>query len=374
MPAAPTPPHRPGSPGVDLPAGGGRLRVAVAGLPPSCFAFVMATGIVSGALRESGRPVPAEILFWVALSALAILLAATLWRAAAFPARFAADALSPATTFGFFSFIAGLNVIGLHFDMTGRPAAGLALAMVAAAAWLALTYLIPCVLLLRPHERPVLDDANGSWFLWVVATQSMATAAASAAGVHGSAAFATVGAALWGVGVVLYLLVGTLVTLRLITRPNRPEGLSPTYWIFMGATAISVLAGSNLLKLPDAFPAIAAMRGFLTGANFILWSAGLWWVPLLIIFGIWRHVVHHHHLRYETALWSIVFPLGMLATASMVFGRVQGMPVVEGIGHVVVWAAVPAWLVAVVLMVAAAVRWVRPGRVTRRRPRPRLSS
>lgn len=359
MPAAPTPPHRPHLPGVAPRDGGGRIRTAVAGLPPSCFAFVMATGIVSAALLESGHPLPAEILFWVALSALAVLLVATLWRAATSPRRFAADASSPASTFGFFSFVAGLNVIGLHFDMTGRPTAGLVLAVLAGMAWLVLTYLIPCILLLRPHERPVLADANGSWFLWVVATQSMAAAAASAAAVHHSSAYAAVAAALWSVGVVLYLLVGTLVTLRLITRGNRPEDLSPTYWIFMGATAISVLACSSLLELPDTFPAVAAMRGFLTGAGFILWSTGLWWVPLLVIFGIWRHVVHHHHFRYETALWSIVFPLGMLATSSMAFGTVQGLPVVEAIGQAVVWVATPAWAVAVVLMLAAAARWMR---------------
>lgn len=359
MPAAPTPPHHPGDPGVSVGAGSGWMTRAVAGLPPSCFAFVMATGIVSSALLQSGRPVPAEILFWVALGALAVLLVATFWRAATARNSFTQDALSPATTFGFFSFVAGLNVVGLHFDMTGRPAAGLALAVAAAVFWVVLNYLVPCILLLRPHDRPVLADANGSWFLWVVATQSMAAAAASAAAVHHSAAFAAAGAALWGVGVVLYLLVGTLVTLRLITTAVRPEDLSPTYWIFMGATAISVLACSGLLELPDAFPAIAGLRGVLTGAGFILWSIGLWWVPLLVIFGIWRHVVHHHHFRYETALWSIVFPLGMLATSSMAFGAVQGLRVVEAIGQAVVWVAVPAWALVVVLMLAAAVRWMR---------------
>lgn len=361
MPATPPPPSGSGRPGTVPGRTTGRYRSVVAGLPPSCFAFVMATGIVSAALRQSGRPLPSEILFWIAAAALVLLLVATCWRAVAFRREFAADALSPAKNFGNFTFVAGLNVVGLHFDMTGRPAAGLALACVALLAWLALTYLIPAVLLLRVHNRPVLEDANGSWFLWVVATQSMSTAASSAARVNDSGGFAVAGAALWGIGVVLYLLIGTMVTLRLITQPNRPEGLSPTYWIFMGATAISVLAGSNLLKLPDAFPAIAGMRGFVSGASFVLWSTGLWWVPLLVVFGIWRHVVHHYHLRYETALWSIVFPLGMLATSSMVFGRVQGMPEVEAIGEAVVWVAVPAWAIAVCLMLAAALRWIRRG-------------
>lgn len=208
-------------------------------------------------------------------------------------------------------------------------------------------------------EHPILNAANGSWFLWVVATQSMAAATANVAHAHANGGLATLAAAFWGVGVMLYMLIGTLITLRLITRANRPADLSPTYWIFMGATAISVLAGSALLKLPDSFPAIAATRGFVSGASFTLWSLGLWWVPLLILFGIWRHVVHHHNMRYETALWSIVFPLGMLATSSMLFGRGQGIEVIDQIGQVTVWVAVPAWSIAVLLMIAAAARWLR---------------
>lgn len=359
MPAAPQPSSRRSPQDTTPPGVAGRFQAVIADLPSSCFAFVMATGIVSAALLKSGRPVPAEILFWVAISALVLLVVATIWRASAYPGRFAADIISPAKTFGFFSFVAGLNVLGLHYVMTGRPGVALVLGGVAAAAWLVLTYLIPGVLLLRPQSTPILNAANGSWFLWVVATQSMASAAAAAAGAHDSGGLATLAAAFWGIGVMLYLLIGTLITLRLITRANRPADLSPTYWIFMGATAISVLAGSALLKLPDTFEAIAAMRGFVSGASFILWSLGLWWVPLLILFGIWRHVVHHHNMRYETALWSIVFPLGMLATSSMMFGQGQGIDVIDQIGHVTVWVAVPAWSVAVILMVVAAVRWLR---------------
>ncbi|MDN5880646.1 MAG: tellurite resistance/C4-dicarboxylate transporter family protein, partial [Micrococcaceae bacterium] len=366
MPAAPLTSPRPPTPGT-TPAGlRRRFAATISDLPPSCFAFVMATGIVSAALLKSGRPVPAEILFWVAITALVILIAATLWRAIAHPGKFAADIISPAKTFGFFSFVAGLDVLGLHYVMTDRADIALVLGCLAALAWLVLTYLIPGVLLLRPQGTPVLNAANGSWFLWVVATQSLASAAAGVASAHSSNGLATLAAALWGVGVMLYMLIGTLITLRLITRANRPADLSPTYWIFMGATAISVLAGSALLKLPDSFEAIAATRGFISGTSFILWSLGLWWVPLLILFGIWRHVVHHHNMRYETALWSIVFPLGMLATSSMMFGQGQGIGIIDRIGHVTVWVAVPAWSIAVILMVVAAARWLRtpPGEPT----------
>lgn len=47
-----------------------------------------------------------------------------------------------------------------------------------------------------------------------------------------------------------YLLIAGLVAGALLTYPVRPAELTPPYWLFMGATAISVLAGAQLLKLP----------------------------------------------------------------------------------------------------------------------------
>jgi hypothetical protein len=69
--------------------------------------------------------------------------------------------------------------------------------------------------------------------------------------------------------------------------------------ILMGATAISVLAGAGEVALPKTIPVIAATAGFTEGFSFGLWAFGTWWIPLLLILGLWRHV-HRHvapHLR-----------------------------------------------------------------------------
>jgi tellurite resistance protein TehA-like permease len=83
-------------------------------------------------------------------------------------------------------------------------------------------------------------------------------------------------------------------------------------------------------------------------------------------FGVWRHAVHRVRLGYLPALWSIVFPLGMYAVASMHLGAVAGLPLVERIGRAWTWVAVAAWLVVFVGMCHALVRSVLP----RRRPVP----
>ncbi|MFA6262492.1 MAG: tellurite resistance protein permease, partial [Bacteroidia bacterium] len=109
--------------------------------------------------------------------------------------------------------------------------------------------------------------------------------------------------------------------LRLLTTHNDPRTLNPSYWIYMGATAITVLAGSRILSLPRNLPIMIATSTFVSGFTYILWAFGTWWIPLLVVFGLWCHVSRGEPARYETGFWSIIFPLGMYSTASMLYGR-----------------------------------------------------
>jgi tellurite resistance protein TehA-like permease len=272
------------------------------------------------------------------------------------------DLRDPGTVFGFFTIVAAANVIGLHYDLAGNTRAGLVLALAAAALWLLLTYWLPCELLLRERSEPLLERVNGSWFLWMVATQSLATATAVVGTTTRTQFVGAAATGLWGVGAMLYLIIATLVTLRLLIHPNRPESLSPTYWIYMGATAVTVLAGSRILAMPAQFPVSRVTDPFVAGTSYILWAVGMWWIPLLVVFGIWRHGVRRYPLRYETSLWSIVFPLGIFAAATIFFGRNEGIPVMVRTGEAGVWAAAAAWAAVSALMLAALVRRLRgPG-------------
>lgn len=184
-------------------------------------------------------------------------------------------------------------------------------------------------------------------------TQSLAAVAAEVAKGMGFPWLAAISVALWGVGVVLYLMLATLVTLRLLTTRNDAETLGPAYWIYMGATAITVLAGSHILALPSNLPIMAVMSPVVAGLTFILWAFGVWWVPLLVIFGVWRHGVRRVPLRYESDLWSIVFPLGMYSVASMHFGAQTHLPLIETLGEFGAWVSGVAWLAVAIAMVAS---------------------
>ena len=287
-----------------------------------------------------------------------MLSAALAIRLAVFRSSVTADIQAPERVFGFFTIVAGIDVLGVRLGTAGHPLATAILAGLAAALWLTLTYGVPASLLLTRERDSVLGGVNGTWLLWVVGTQSLSVAASALvpAWPSQSGLLAPAAVGLWSVGLVLYLLLVSLILLRWLTVAMTPATLGPPYWILMGATAITVLAGARILNLPAALPVTRATAGFVEGFSFTLWAFGTWWIPLLIVLGLWRHVRRHWPLSYEPTLWSVVFPLGMYSVATLSFGKVAHLSFMEPLGRFMLWVAVAAW---VVVAVAFLVRLAR---------------
>jgi tellurite resistance protein TehA-like permease len=328
------------------PAGAHRVAAAVRDLHPGYFAFVMATGIVSNGAFLLGPAWLSRVLLVIAAAGLVVLGAALLARLAFFRTKVVADVRAPERVFGFFTITAGLDVLGVRLANAGHPLATASLAGLAAAVWLVLTYGVPASLLLTRSHESILGGVNGAWLLWVVGTQSLSVSASSLvpAWPSQSRLLAPVAAGLWGVGLVLYLLLVSLILLRWLTMPMTPETLGPPYWILMGATAITVLAGANLLGLPATLPAVRATAGFVDGFSFVLWAFGTWWIPLLVVLGCWRHIRHRWPLTYEPTLWSVVFPLGMYSVATLSYGKVTRIGFMAPLSRFMLWVAVAAWV------------------------------
>ncbi|MDQ6785010.1 MAG: tellurite resistance/C4-dicarboxylate transporter family protein [Actinomycetota bacterium] len=327
-------------------------RHQVAELHPGYAAWVMATGIVSTALALFGRRLLATIVLGVALGAFAVLLVAYTWRLVSYRRELVDDARDPSKAFGYFTLVAAANVVGVRFAIGHHPLPTMILGAISVPLWLLLTYAIPGYMMIGPRPGPVLPGVNGSWFMWVVATQSLAAAAATLALSTPalSASMAPLAVALWGIGVVLYLMLLGLITLHLLAAETTPHALSPTYWIYMGATAITVLAGARILALPDRLAVLVATRQVVSGLAFVLWAFGTWWVPMLIAFGVWRHLVRREPLSYEPTLWSMVFPLGMYAVGSASYGQATHLGFMVDIARVELWVAVAVWACVLVAM------------------------
>ena len=323
-----------------------RLRWGVAELNPGYGALVMATGIVSIGFDLFGHDVLSDVLLVIAVAAFAVLLVAYAWRATRHPARLLADAQDPATGFGYFSLVAAADVVAGGLASNHHLTATWVLGAASLPLWLVLTYGIPGAMVMGRREGAVLPGVNGSWFLWVVATQSLSTTAATLANANANARswLAPLAVALWGIGVVLYLIVAGVVTVRLLEVPVAPHALSPTYWVFMGATAITVLGAAEILMLPASLPVVLATREVISGLAFLLWAFGTWWIPLLLFFTVWRQTVHDEPRHYDATWWDVVFPLGMYAVASAAYGKAAGLGFMVDIARWEVWLGLAAWV------------------------------
>ena len=332
----------------------GLVTAAVDGvreLYPGYFALVMATGICSTALRAVRQPAASAVLLVLAVVCFAVLLAALAVRVARHPRLVLRDLTAPDRAFAFFTVVAAADVLAARVAADAHRGTAIVLAGFAAAVWLGLSYTLPVRMILGPRPQPVLAGVNGTWFIWVVGTQSLAVGLAALDRPTGgyTRVTALLAVLMWSVGVVLYLVVATLVLARLLLLQVRPQDLTPPYWITMGATAITVLAAAQPLTMAPA-PALAVTRPVMAGLAVVFWAFGTWLIPLLVTFGLWHHLLHRQPPTYHPALWSIVFPLGMYAQASMQLGAAARLPIVEHIGRAGTWVAVTVWLVVFVGM------------------------
>lgn len=338
-----------------------RIREAIATLPPGAFAFVMATGIVSVGMDQQGLALASRVLLVIAAVAYVLLVVALVARLVSHRDRAIADLHDPRLAFGYFTVVAGSGVLAVRL-LDVQTTVSAVLLTVATVVWLALGYAVPWAAVLSRAQRPVLAEANGTWFIWVVASQSVATTAAGLES-HvdaGQEMLAILAVVAWSVGVVLYAACAVFVALRLVQYPLTPQDLNPPYWVAMGAVAITVVAGAKIVEMTST-PMVDATSGLIAGLVVLCWAWASWLIPVLFAVGVWRHVVHRIPLRYESTWWSIVFPLGMYAVAGMYLGRADSLPIVESIGAAWLWVAVAAWTFATGAMVLG---WLTAGRRT----------
>ena len=149
---------------------------------------------------------------------------------------------------------------------------------------------------------------------------------------------------LWGLGLVLYGIFVTLFCYRIFFLSLKPQDLSPLLWVVMGAAAISANGGTSLLESQDQLPFLTNQKPFIDGITLMLWSWATWLIPLLALFGVWKHIVHKKPLAYEPIAWSMVFPLGMYTVASERIGHIAQFPPMIWISQIMILIALIAWV------------------------------
>lgn len=314
------------------------------GLPPGYFALVMATGILAFAFDMIGQTILSQVMTVLTLVAWLSLLLLSSWRLFSFPHAVKIDLLNIRRVFAFFTLVAATSIVGILLNLKGHTWLALVCWGIAFFAWSSLLYLSFSVLTFLTHPHTV-NVVHGDWLTAIVATQSLVLLGVAITPVLGHyAAYMLVEVhLLWMLGLALYGIFITLFCYRIFFQRFQPEDTSPLLWVIMGAAAVGVNAGTGLLKTDAQLPFLLALHPFIDGVVMMLWSWATWWIPMLVIFGIWKHWVRRYPLRYEPAQWSMVFPLGMYSVASYRLGLAAEFPPLQWISLLMVWVAFAVW-------------------------------
>ena len=98
-----------------------------------------------------------------------------------------------------------------------------------------------------------------------------------------------------------------------------------------------------LVAASSRSPVLGQVLPFLRGFTLVWWATATWWIPMLLILGVWRHGYRKFPLRYDPLYWGAVFPLGMYTVCTARLSSAIDAPYLLAVSQVFIYVALAAW-------------------------------
>lgn len=323
-----------------------RIKKGILTFSPAYFALAMSTGIIAIASNMLGYTGLARYFFILNNLEFGILTLILIIRLIyCFPA-FREDLSSHAEGAGFLTIIASACILGTEYTLlTSDSILSKVLWYFSIIAWVVIVYSFFILVTIRKRKPTLENGINGSWLLFVVSVQALSIlgnfVAPSLRASQEASAF--INLFFYLLGVLFYLVVIGIIFYRTTFFPMKANEFKPSYWIDMGAAAITTLAGTMLVThlgtitpFRDFIPTIKVLTVF-------FWIAGSWWIPAILVLEIWRHL--NIGVQYKSGYWCLVFPLGVYTVCTWHLSEVLQLPFLKFVSRVSIYMAWLAWVI-----------------------------
>lgn len=320
-------------------------RKLIENLSPSNFAFVMATGALALAFFKTGWTLLFEIFLFMGLVGYTILTVLFILRAYFLKSQLIDDFKDIQKMFRYLTFSAGSSALAMGFSLNGNEAIGLYLGCIGAFSFILMTYTLFCALFFHIHAS--IQAISPFWLLLAIASNSsgivITTLWNSKMLIHPSTLLMAF--CFWSFGVFIYGIFMGLNLFRMIFFPFSGKDMDPCYWTCMGAAAIAVVDGGQLISVINPPQFILMITPFIKGVILLLWAWGTVWIPILCLMEVWKVVYFKVPFHYQQSLWAMVFPFGMYTTATHFLTNIFQLKILEGWVSVLLWITFAVWCV-----------------------------
>ncbi len=286
-----------------------------ASLSPAMFSVVLGTGGLSLAANLIGLPRVALALFWLNLFLFGLAWVATILRVVRGIREMAADFTHAGRGPAFFLSGLATSIFGLQLASVAQWQETVApIWIFSAALWVGMISLFVFGATIRAEKAPFAEAIGPMWFLPGAALEAMVALGAHVS-THSTRLMATALLGGFLLGLLLNLLVLAAILYRWLFLPMSAQQLTSTNWINLGGFAIVVVAGVKLAS-PRLEPFIV-----------LSWAIATWWLPILVVAGIWRHGVQKVPLRYDGQYWPVVFSPAVYASGTFFLAEASRLTV-----------------------------------------------